>query len=69
MNGVSFYNQSGFRKNQRKKCEGAGAALRTYLHGFRGVHKQYLDRYVATFEAMANAKRFTPALLRQMCLI
>jgi hypothetical protein len=63
-----FITNRGLEKT-REKCEGAGAALRTYLHGFRGVHKQYLDRYVATFEAMANAKRFTPALLRQMCLI
>jgi transposase len=29
-------------------CEGAGAALRTYLRAFRGVHKQYLHLYVAT---------------------
>ena len=50
-------------------CEGAGAALRTYLRNFRGVHKKYLDRYGATFEAMMNAKRFTPVILRRMCLI
>ena len=36
-------------------CEGAGAALRTYLRAFRGVHKQYLHLYVATYEAMVNA--------------
>ena len=49
-------------------CEGAGAALRTYLRAFRGVHKQYLHLYVATYEAMVNAKCITPALIRRMCL-
>ena len=48
--------------------EGAGAALRTYLRAFRGVHKQYLHLYVATYEAMINAKRVTPELIRRMCL-
>src|SRR5262245_2752276 len=49
-------------------CEGAGAALRTYLRAFRGVHKQYLHLYVATYEALVNAKRATPELIRRMCL-
>jgi transposase-like protein len=48
--------------------EGAGAALRTYLRTFRGVHKQYLHLYVATYEAMINAKRITPEWIRRMCL-
>jgi len=41
-------------------------ALRTYLRVFRGVHKQYLHLYVATYEAMVNAKRITPGLIRRM---
>jgi hypothetical protein len=49
-------------------CEGAGAALRTYLRAFRGVHQQYLHLDVATYEAMINAKRITPDLIRRMCL-
>jgi transposase len=49
-------------------CEGAGAALWTYLRAFRGVHKSYLHLYVATYEAMVNAKRVTPALIRRMCV-
>jgi transposase len=49
-------------------CEGAGAALRPYLRTFRGVHKQYLYLYVATYEAMVNAKRVTPHLIRRMCI-
>jgi hypothetical protein len=48
--------------------EGAGAALRAYLRAFRGVHKQYLLLYVATYEAMVNAKRVTPALIRRVCV-
>jgi transposase len=49
-------------------CEGAGAALRTYLRAFRGVHKQYLHFYVATYEAMVNTKRVTPTLIQRMCV-
>jgi hypothetical protein len=49
-------------------CEGAGTALRTCLRAFRGVHKQYLHLYVATYEAMVNAKRITPELIRRMGL-
>jgi transposase len=49
-------------------CAGAGAALRTYLRTCRGVHKQYLPLDVATYEAMVNAKRITPELIRRMCL-
>jgi transposase len=40
--------------------EGPGAALRTYLRAFRGVHKHYLHLYMATDEAMVNAKQVTP---------
>jgi transposase-like protein len=49
-------------------CEGAGAALRTYLRAFRGVHKRYLHLYVATYEAMINTKRVTPTLIQRMCI-
>ena len=49
-------------------CEGAGAALRTSVRAFRGVHKQYLHLYVATYEAMVNAKCLTPDLIRRMCV-
>ena len=58
----------GQREVHCNTCEGAGAALRTYLRAFRGVHKQYLHLYVATYEAMANAKRVTPALIQRMCV-
>jgi transposase-like protein len=58
----------GRREVHCNTCEGAGAALRTYLRAFRGVHKQYLHLYVAMYEAMVNAKRITPDLIRRMCL-
>jgi len=46
----------------------AGAAIRTYLRAFRGVHKPYLHRYVATYEAMLHTKRVTPPLIQRMCV-
>jgi transposase len=58
----------GHREVHCNSCEGAGAALRTYLRAFRGVHKQYLHLYVATYEAMGNTKRVTPELIQRMCI-
>jgi transposase-like protein len=58
----------GRREVHCNTCEGTGAALRTYLRTFRGVHKQYLHLYVATYEAMVNMKRVTPQLIRRMCV-
>jgi transposase len=57
----------GHREVHDNSCEGAGAALRTYLRAFRGVHKRYLHLYVATYEAMVNTKRVTPYLIQRMC--
>jgi transposase len=57
----------GRREVHCNTCEGAGAALRTYLRAFRGVHKRYLHLYVAAYEAMVNTKRVTPQLIRRMC--
>ncbi len=61
-------NGDGQREVHCNSCEGAGAALRTYLRAFRGVHKRYLHLYVATYEAMVNTKRITPTLIRRMCM-
>jgi transposase len=58
----------GRREVHGNTCEGAGAALRTYLRAFRGVHMQYLHLYVATYEAMVNTKRVTSYLIRRMCM-
>ena len=57
----------GKREVHCNTCEGVGAALRTYLRVFRGVHKAYLHLYIATYEALVNAKRVTAALIRRMC--
>ena len=57
----------GRREVHCNSCEGAGAALRTYLRTLRGVHKQYLHLYVATYEAMVNTTRVTPTLIQRMC--
>ena len=58
----------GRREVHGHTCEGAGAALRPYLRSFRGVHKPYLHLYVAMDEAIVNAKRVTPHLIRRMCV-
>jgi transposase len=58
----------GRREVHSNSCEGVGAALRTSLRAFRGVHKQYVHLYVATYEAMGNTKRVTSHLLRRMCM-
>jgi transposase len=58
----------GRREVHCNTCEGVGAALRTYLRAFRGVHKQYLHLYVATYEAMVKTKRVTSHLTRRMCI-
>jgi len=57
----------GQREVHCNTCEGAGTGLRTYLRMFRGVHKRYLKFYVATYEAMSNAKRITSTLIQCMC--
>ena len=56
------------REAHCNSCEGASAALRTYLRVFRGVHKQYLHLYVATYEALVNANRVTSKLIQRMCV-
>jgi hypothetical protein len=58
----------GRREVHCNTCEGADAALRTYLRVFRGVHKPYLHLYVAAYAAMLNAKRVTPTLIRRMAV-
>jgi hypothetical protein len=59
--------EDGRREVHGNSCEG-GAALRPFWRAFRGVHKPYLHLYVATYEAMVNAKRITSELIRRMCL-
>jgi transposase-like protein len=56
----------GRREVHCNTCEGRGTALRTYLRPFRGVHKRHLWHYVATYEAMSNARQISPALIHRM---
>ena len=57
----------GFCEVHCNSCEGAHAALRTYLRMFRGVHKYYLAEYVALYELVTNAKRLSAEVIRKMC--
>ena len=59
--------REGKREVHCNTCAGAGTGLRTYWRGFRGVHKQYLKHFVATYEAMTNAKQINAVLLQRMC--
>ena len=56
----------GRREVHCNTCEGRGTGLRTYLRPFRGVHKRHLWHYVATYEAMSNARQISPALIHRM---
>ena len=58
----------GVREVHCNGCEGMGAGLRTFLRGFRGVSKRYLDDYVAVYEATFNSKKITPSLVQSLCL-
>src|SRR5215813_5260622 len=57
----------GIREVHCNSCEGTGAALRTFLRVFRGIHKYYLAEYVATCETMLNAKAIAPSVVQRMC--
>jgi transposase len=57
----------GKREVHCNSCEGGGTSLRNFLRAFRGVHKSYLDLYVATYETMFNAKRISSLIIRRMC--
>jgi len=57
----------GLREVHGNSCEGSGAALRTFLRVFRGVHKFYLAESVATFETLLNAKTISPAIVQRLC--
>ena len=49
--------------------EDPGTVLRTALRAFRGVHTPDRPLDVATDEAVLNATRVTPTLIRRMCLL
>jgi transposase len=57
----------GIREVHCNSCEGGGTGLRNYLRPFRGVNKENLYAYVATYETMFNAKRISAKVIRRMC--
>ena len=57
----------GIREVHCNSCEGAGTGLRNYLRQFKGVNKENLCGYVASYETMYNAKRVSAVVIRKMC--
>jgi len=53
---------------QGRTCDAPGAALRTNLRAFHGVHQQSLHLDVATYDARLKTKRRTPTLKQRMCV-
>ncbi len=58
----------GIREVHCNTMEGIWTGLRNFLRPFRGVHKMYLDAYVAMFEWAHNVKRVTVGYLRALML-
>jgi transposase len=59
----------GWYESHTNLIEGLWTGLRNFLRPFRGVHKCYLDGYVALYEFRVNLKQISPtfiaALVRQ----
>lgn len=56
----------GIREVHCNTMEGIWTGLRNFLRPFRGVHKKFLDLYVAMFEWAHNLKRITSDFLRSL---
>lgn len=54
----------GVREVHNNTMEGTWTGLRNFLRPFRGVHKDYLQQYVAVFEWSHNTKTVTASFLR-----
>ncbi len=59
----------GVREVHNNTQEGLWTGLRTFLRPFRGVNKEYLYQYVASFEWGHNIKRVTPEFIRAMLAV
>jgi transposase-like protein len=57
--------QDGVREVHVNTAEGIWTGLRNFLRPFRGVHKRYLNGYVAVFEWAHNLKEVSLEALRQ----
>ena len=56
----------GIREVHNNTMEGIWTGLRNFLRPFRGVHKKYLDQYVAIFEWGHNFKRASIEVLQAL---
>lgn len=56
----------GIREVHNNTTEGLWTGLRNFLRRFRGIHKKYLDQYVAIFEWIHNIKQVTDAFLHSL---
>ena len=53
----------GIREVHCNTAEGMWTDVRNFLRPFKGVHKKYLDGYVAICEFRRNLKRISPAFI------
>ena len=53
----------GVREVHVNTTEGMWTTVRNFLRPLRGVHKKYLDSYVAMCEFGINLKRITPSFI------
>lgn len=56
----------GIREVHINSIEGLWTTLRNFLRPFRGVHKQYLQGYVAMCQHSINYKHISPAVVSQL---
>ena len=57
----------GIREVHTNTMEGIWTGLRNFLRTFRGVHKKYLDQYVAVFEWIFNRKSIDQYIVKAFC--
>ena len=53
----------GWRESHTNRAEGMWSGLRHFLRLFRGVHKAYLDGYVAIYEFRVNLNVISPPFI------
>jgi len=56
----------GIREVHVNTTEGLWTDVRNFLRGFKGVHKDYLNGYVAIFEFWRNLKRITTTFISSL---
>ncbi|OQY81790.1 MAG: hypothetical protein B6D41_19140, partial [Chloroflexi bacterium UTCFX4] len=58
----------GIREVHCNTTEGMWTDVRNFLRSFKGVHKKYLDGYIALCEFRRNLKRISPAFISALHL-